>query len=67
MGYYGVSVYRGDYYGQRGDYYHNTRGDPGFFDFLSDVGSAIVNYIAKHRGKNITRFVAPMVKAVKRA
>jgi tryptophan synthase alpha chain len=29
------------------------------------VGSAIVNYIAKHRGKHIARFVAPMVKAVK--
>lgn len=29
------------------------------------VGSAIVNHIAKHRGKDIARFVAPMVKAVK--
>jgi tryptophan synthase alpha chain len=29
------------------------------------VGSAIVNHIATHRGKNIARFVAPMVKAVK--
>ena len=30
------------------------------------VGSAIVNHIAKHRGKSLARFVAPMVKAVKR-
>jgi tryptophan synthase alpha chain len=29
------------------------------------VGSAIVNHIAKHRGEDIARFVAPMVKAVK--
>jgi tryptophan synthase alpha chain len=30
------------------------------------VGSAIVNHIAKHRGKSIAQFVAPMVRAVKR-
>ncbi len=29
------------------------------------VGSAIVHHIARHRGRNIGRFVAPMVRAVK--
>jgi tryptophan synthase alpha chain len=30
------------------------------------VGSAIVDHIARHRGKHIGRFVAPLVRAVKR-
>lgn len=56
MGYYGASVYRGDYYGQRGDYYHNRRGDPGFFDFISDIGSGIVDI-----GKKILPVAAPIL------
>lgn len=48
MGYYGASVYRGDYYGQAGDFYRTPRrGDPGFFDFISDVGKGIVGVASK--------------------
>src|SRR6266478_4170673 len=52
MGYYMRSVYRGDYYGQqgRGDYYRPRVGDPGFFDFISDVGSAIGGVVGKIGG-----------------
>lgn len=41
MGYYGASVYRGDYYGQ-GDYYRSPAGDPGFFDFLGGIASKVL-------------------------
>jgi len=57
MGYYMRSVYRGDYYGQgRGDYYRPRVGDPGFFDFISDVGSAIGGVVG-----GIGRTVAPFL------
>jgi len=58
MGYYMRSVYRGDYYGQqgRGDYYRPRVGDPGFFDFISDVGSAIGGVVGGI-GKTIAPFL----------
>jgi len=59
MGYYGTSVYRGDYYGQ-GDYYRFRRGDPGFFDFISDVGSAIGGVVGGI-GKTILPIAAPVI------
>jgi len=59
MGYYGTSVYRGDYYGQ-GDYYKLRRGDPGFFDFISDVGSAIGGAVTGV-AKTILPVAAPIV------
>jgi hypothetical protein len=61
MGYYGISQYRGDYYpvGRMGDYYPVGRyGDPGFFDFVSDIGSAIGGAVSK-----VTDFVSPIMKA----
>jgi hypothetical protein len=59
MGYYGTSVYRGDYYGQ-GDYYRYRRGDPGFFDFISDVGSAIGGAVTGV-AKTILPMAAPVI------
>jgi len=57
MGYYGASVYRGDYYGQRGDFYRTPRrGDPGFFDFISDVGKGIVGVASK-----VLPYAAPVI------
>ena len=57
MGYYGASVYRGDYYGQAGDFYRTPRrGDPGFFDFISDVGKGIVGVASK-----VLPYAAPIV------
>src|SRR6266446_5851935 len=55
MGYYGASMYRGDYYGQ-GDFYRGYSGDPGFFDFISDVGKGIVGVASK-----VLPYAAPIV------
>ena len=55
MGYYGASMYRGDYYGQ-GDFYRGYSGDPGFFDFISDVGKGIVGVASK-----VLPYAAPII------